>query len=437
MSWFQKAADSRVNSVHAPSRSQMTPRPWRMRRWAIAAGLLAVIGLIAFPRGWLLWQLYSARNELSKGNAPSAIPRLQHVIKYAPQSAEAHYRLAVAERRAGHLDQVLKPLESAQKLGWNKEDIERQTLLSIAQNGEIDSVNSRIKSIMGRGASDEAAEEIYEALSIGFLKTYRLKEAWDCLNFWSEWKPKAIFPKYWRADICRRIDNPTAEEQEYREILAIDPRYLNARSRLAEVLKDSNRIEAAAREFELGLVQAPNRPDLLIGAAECERRLGNVNKAIPLLQHVMTLNLSTVERATALSHQGQIEADAGRWIDAIGNLEKAIQLDPAEASIWFALSQAYSSSGELQKSQEALERSKQVRSQRERVEEIARVLVDRPGNADLRYEAGKILIDMGMKEDGAAWLQTALQMQPTHPQAREALETYLHDREVGSSGQSK
>ena len=165
--------------------------------------------------------------------------------------------------------------------------------------------------------------------------------------------------------------------------------------------------------------------------------MGNVNKAIPLLQHVMTLNLSTVERATALSHQGQIEADAGRWADAIGNLEKAVQLDPAEASIWFALSQAYLSSGELQKSQEALERSKQVRSQRERVEEIARILVDRPGNADLRYEAGKILMNMGMKEDGAAWLQTALQMQPTHPQAREALETYLHDREVGSSGQSK
>ena len=71
------------------------------------------------------------------------------------------------------------------------------------------------------------------------------------------------------------------------------------------------------------------------------------------------------------------------------------------------------------------------------MEKIARILVDRPGNADLRYEAGKIFMDMGMKEDGAAWLQTVLQMQPNHPQARETLETYLHDREVGTGGQSK
>ena len=41
--------------------------------------------------------------------------------------------------------------------------------------------------------------------------------------------------------------------------------------------------------------------------------------------------------------------------------------------------------------------------------------------ARLRYEAGKIMMDLGLKDEGADWLRTALKIQPGHQLAREAL----------------
>lgn len=395
--------------------------------------MVGAIAVVAGPRGWIAWQVSAARQELASGRPQAAAERMQRLVQFFPASSAAQYRLAVAQRRAGHLDQVGPSLKTAQKLGWEKQDIERQTLLLIAQSGEIDAVETRLKSIMARGASDEAAEEIYEALAIGYLKTYRLKDAWECLNFWSEWQPKAIFPRVWRADICRRIDNPTAEEEEYREILAIDPRRLETRCRLAEVLKDSNRIEEAAKEFEACLKQDSQRPEVLIGLAECRRRMGTDADVLGLLEQALALNLNSAQRCAALTQWGQIDADAGRWTDAVRRLEEAARLAPYEPSTLFSLSQAYSSAGEQQKSLDVLERSKHVRDQKNRIEEIVRSLVDQPGSADLRYEAGKIMMDLGMKDDGAAWLRTALVMQPDHKAAREALEAHLEGASPASA----
>jgi len=380
----------------------------------------------------LYWQISSARTALLKGKPAAAVERMARAVAFAPNHAEAQYLLAVALRRAGHLDQVSAPLEAARKLGWSREDLELQSLLTLVQNGEIDTVDARLKAIMARGASDEAAEQIYEAYAIGYLKTYRLKEAWDCLNYWGTWQPKAIFPKFWRADICRRIDNAVAEEQEYRDILAIDPHHLESRVRLADVLKDSNRVQDAAREYELSLAQDSSRPEILIGLAECERRLGHVPRAVALLKQAMELKLSATQRSTALTQSGQIDADEGNWRRAIEQLEEAVNLAPSEGSTLFALSQAYSAAGEELKSQEALTRSKLVKKHRDRIEEIARILVDRPASADLRFEAGKILMDLGMKEDGAAWLQTALLMRPDHAAALEALAQFEREKSAGT-----
>jgi len=412
-------------------KAKTTPRR-RYYRVVFVGLVLAVIAWFVLPEIWLSWQLSAARRELSRAKAEAAIERLQCAMTVSPRSAEVNYRLAVAQRRAGHLDSVEVPLAAAKKLGWPPDDIERQVLLATAQSGDVDAVDARLKSIMARGASDEAAEEIYEALAIGFLKTYRLKEAWDCLNYWGEWQPKAIFPKFWRADICRRIMNPTAEEQEYREILAIDPDHVSSRYRLAEVLKDSNRIEEAAREYQSSLKRDSRLPEAMIGLAECQRRLGQITLAIPLLSQALELKLNPAQRSAVLTQLGQIKADAGEWPQAIEQLEQAVELAPSEAATLFALSQAYSSSGQEQKGLEALERSRKVRSQRDRIEEIARILVDQPGSAELRYEAGKILMDLGMKDDGAAWLKTALKMQPNHEAARAAIDDYEREKSVQS-----
>lgn len=408
------------------------------RRWSFFFASVLVCMAVVVGKPLYLWrQISVARQSLATGQPEVALSILQQATSLAPDNAETHYLLAVAERRSGHLDRVSLPLQRAAKLGWTKDDIERQSLLAIAQTGDVDATDARLKTIMIRGVSDEAAEEIYEALAIGYLKTYRLKEAWECLNSWSMWQPQAIFPKIWRADICHRINNRTGEESEYRAILAIDPKHCEARRHLADLLKDSNRVEEARQEYEHCLRTCVSIPEVLIGLAECHRRLAQVQSAVPLLKQALDRNLLAAQRASVLSELGQIAADEGRFQEAIAKLDEATRLAPYQAPIWYSLSQAYARTGNEVRSRELLEQSVRIRSQSLRVEEITQQLLKTPINADLRYEAGKIMMELGLKKEGAGWLQTAIQIQPDHRLALEALAAYIAESPATSPDNPK
>jgi tetratricopeptide (TPR) repeat protein len=403
-------------------------------RWFVVLASVLVCLAIVGTRVSMWRQIAAARQSLSSGHPEVALPVLRRSAASAPDNAEVHYLLAVAERRSGHLDRVSSPLQRAEKLGWTKEDIERQALLVVTQNGNVDATDAPLKKIMIRGVSDEAAEEIYEALAIGYLKTYRLKEAWECLDSWSGWQPQAIFPKFWRADICHRINNRPGEEREYRAILAIDPMHVESRRRLADLLKDTSRVEEARQEYDRCLQGGQVTPGVLIGLAECHRRLAQAESAVPLLKQALDQELTADQHASVLFELGQIAADEGRFHEAMTSLEEAMQLAPYQASILYALSQACARTGDEARSRQLAERSERIRSQSLRVEEITHQLLKTPRNADLRYEAGKIMMDLGMKKDGAGWLQTAIQIQPDHQLAREALDAYAIENRAGVSG---
>lgn len=392
--------------------------------WLCCSTLAVVLGVFAEPRISLWLRIYSGRQALAIGKSAFAVKELLHAAQLAPNNSETQYLLAVAQRRSGNLNRVAASLQRAEQLGWPKSEIERQSLLIIAQSGDCSAVEARLKSIMIQGVSDGAAEEIYEALAIGYLKSYRLKEAWECLSFWSEWQPKAIFPMIWRADICRRVNNRPGEEREYRAILDIDANHREARGRLAEVLKGSNRVDEAKSEYERCLKTGDRAPELLIGLAECFRRLAATESAIPILRQALAMKLSASERAAVLSELGQIAADEGHPEEAIAKLEEAASLTPYEAPVLYSLSQAYAQSGNAKRSRELLEQSEEIRAKSNRVEEITGQLLKAPNDADLRYEAGKIMMDLGMKDEGANWLRTAIQIDPNHQLARDLLSAY-------------
>jgi len=392
--------------------------------WWWCSTLAVLLVIIAHPQVSLRWRIYSGRQALAIGKSAVAVKELLHAAQLAPNNAETQYLLAVAQRRSGNLNRVAAPLQRAEQLGWPKGEIERQSLLIIAQSGDCSAVEARLKSIMIQGVSDGAAEEIYEALAIGYLKSYRLKEAWKCLSFWSEWQPKAIFPMIWRADICRRVNNRPGEEREYRAILAIDTNHCEARERLAEVLKGSNRVDEAKSEYERCLKVGDRTPELLIGLAECYRRLAATDSAISILQQALAMKLSASERAAVLSELGQIAADEGHTEEAIAKLEEAASLTPYEAPVLYSLSQAYAQSGNAKRSRELLEQSEEIRAKSNRVEEITGQLLKVPNDADLRCEVGQIMMDLGMKDEGANWLRTAIRIDPNHQLARDLLSAY-------------
>ena len=71
-----------------------------------------------------------------------------------------------------------------------------------------------------------------------------------------------------------------------------------------------------------------------------------------------------------------------------------------------------------------------LRAQFDRATEITRRLISDPSNAELRCEAGAIMMDAGLKKEGADWLNTALKCDPNHSQTHELLASYY--AEIGN-----
>jgi hypothetical protein len=65
-----------------------------------------------------------------------------------------------------------------------------------------------------------------------------------------------------------------------------------------------------------------------------------------------------------------------------------------------------------------------------RLTDLTRQTVGEPGNADLRVEIAGILADLGLREEGARWLEAALEIDPDHARARHGLDTL--EREAGA-----
>jgi tetratricopeptide (TPR) repeat protein len=418
MFWRRRSV---ADSHTIPTVSGQRPRRWGWRKIAIILALMFVAVAICGPSVFTWWLIRSGRLAIAAGHPRSGIEPLTRAIAAAPNSAEAHYRLAVAFRRSGELEKVDLPLRKAQQLGWPREDVERQSLLSIAQSGDVQSVDSRIKAIIARGASDEAAEEIYEALAIGYLKTYRLKDAWECLTFWNEWQPRAIFPRFWRAEICRRQNQPELEERGHREILEIDPEYVAARCRLAEMCKESNRVEEAISHYERCLKGPEVPPEAVYGLAECRHRTGDNVGAETLLTRALQMKLNSVQRAAVLSQLGQIAAEADRTEEAVRYFEEAVQLAPRDITTLFALSQACTRLGDPVKSRTWFERSQAVQELIRRMDLVTSQIAKTPADPALRYEAGSVALELGLENDAVAWFQSALQVRPTFKPALDAL----------------
>jgi Tfp pilus assembly protein PilF len=60
----------------------------------------------------------------------------------------------------------------------------------------------------------------------------------------------------------------------------------------------------------------------------------------------------------------------------------------------------------------------------DRINRLLRTAVERPDDAEIRYEIGMSLLKYGSPDDGAKWLRTVLELDPKHQKAQEALAAY-------------
>jgi tetratricopeptide (TPR) repeat protein len=390
----------------------------------VSAVSLVVILLTAT----FLWQQLQSRRELNavrealrKSDFAAAQRALDRIVSRPGNAAEVAYLSAVVCRRSGRLREFDEFLEQASRLRWNQADIEHQRLLARAQVGDVDAVHAQLMNEQVLDVSDDTAEETYEAIAMGYLASFQLREAWRCLDYWLRWRPDAPIARLLRASIYERRDNVPSAVEDYRVTLKSLPDHYEARLKLATRLVSLKQIDQAREHFASLLATNPLDPEVLLGLAECDRVIGENATAEQRLQTVLDQPISRSQRAAALLALGQMQRASGNSAEAITTLTTAVGLAPEQSNIHYALARALIATGQTERAEFHQQRVDQIRQQYERLASITEKLFDTPGDADLRFQAGVILIQQGMIEEGLGWMRTALKCDPHHTATNEYL----------------
>lgn len=410
-----------------PQTLRLSEPRFTRRRLLVWGGLLALVAAgaaAAWPSLRATTHLTTAYRALAAGNLEAAVHEAEAAQRVQPERAEVQYLLAVANRRSGQLDKFTVHLQRAAELGWSPADVARQQWLATAQRGDLADVKQQLFAAVQAGASDEATEEIYEAFAKGSLSTYQLQDAWMCLDIWLQWRPNAPAARVMRASIHEQLGDYDLACQDYRAALAVLPEHREARLRLGHALMIRRRYDEAQLEFQTLLAAAPDDVEALLGVAQGARLQGNLAEARRQLERALPLTLTAQQRGMALREYGRVLLDEGHADEALEPLTRAAAILPGDAQIHHALGTTLARLGKRDQAQYHNTRMQQLRTQYDRMTEITRRLTTEPANADLRCEAGAIMMDAGLKKEGADWLLTALKCDPRHRRTHELLAEY-------------
>ncbi len=410
----------------SPDEARPRSRVWRFVFLSCALLSALIVAAVAWPWWRASGHLQAARRALGRGDLQAAVSELQAAARLQPQRAEVQYLLAVVDRRAGRLGDFERRLRAAGRRGWPVDDLQLQRSLAAAQVGDLQAVEGPLQATVESGAPDDVAQEIYEALAKGYLTSYRLRDAWRCLDYWLQWRPDAPQARLLRADIYERRDKIPDAINDYLAVLRVLPDDIETHLRLGQALLKQDREAEAKPHFEVSLADQPDKVDALLGLARCEARTGATSQAQQRLGVVLAKDCSPQQRAAAKAEQGRILLSAGKADEAVEALTEAVVLAPAENTIHYSLMRALVAAGQPERAQFHHDRARQIREQYERLAAITSQVVDRPNDADLRFEAGLILIEQGFPKDGLGWLRTALLCDPQHRPTREYLAGQRH-----------
>jgi len=368
--------------------------------------------------------LCDARRSLQRGDPAAALEPLQRAEQIQPNRADVQYLLAVANRRVGRLEVFRGHLLRARNLGSGADDVQRQEWLASAQSGNVEEVGGQLQALIDSGVPDDVAEEIYEALIRGHLAAIRFREAWLGLELWIQWRPQAPQARLMRASLYEEMGDLTSAMGDYRAAVEQIPRSTSARIHLAQGLLSQGQIEGAQEQLDACLALNPNDADALAGEARCARARHEDDQARAWMDAALAQDVPGKKRADFLSELGQWQLDDGKAVQAVNTLAQAAALAPAEAPIHHRLASALARAGQPQRAKEHEDRAQQLRGKQDRLITIRRMILDKPGDAELRYEAGTILLGEGFLSDGLAWLSAALVCDPHHRKTHQRLADY-------------
>jgi Tfp pilus assembly protein PilF len=402
-------------------------KPMSRRRWAVGFVLTALIGAGAAYYLWGYARYRAAEAALARHDWVEAETQLARCLKVWFWSAETHLLAAQAARRIGHFDQAWDHLRACRAWGGRDDAIDLESKLLRVGQGDLASVEGYLASLIVEGSPDTPL--IAEALTPAFIQTYQLDNAAKCVHYWLKHEPDRVEAWRYRAMLYERIHNSAELLASYRKVVELDPENDQVRLLFAGHLIHEHQAQAALEQFEHLRPRLGDNPQVLGGMACCHRELNHPDEARRLLELVLVRepdNAQTLGERGRLALQFESAAEAEKW------LRQALRQRPAETDFLYSLLQALQQQGNHRGVAEVQAQLRRIEADLARLADVTQQIGSFPHDADLRCEAGQIMLRNGQDAEGLRWLESALQEDPAHAPTRRALAEYYQQPQASS-----
>lgn len=401
--------------------SQPTGRVRQWRRWLRLGVLLAVLLVLVLSlRPDPMHRLLSeGQQELQQDNLSAALACFEEAHQLDPDAAEPHFWMARVRRKLGDFDAVRTELDAAQRSGYHDVDrLRREWWLVLAEAGHLNRVESRLPGLLQN--SDDNAE-VCEAFTTGYCLHLRFGEAEALLDAWQADYPDDYRPYLRRGQIYASLEAWSQAEQAFQEALQRGPNVARIHRELAEAFLHLGRLEEADEHIRIVLAGDADNVQALSTSAEILMELKQYSAAEEQLRRL--LEVSPGEFAPRLS-LAKVLLAAGRPADAVQEAEQLAREWPEDLETIYTLAQALRAAGRPQKAEMHFERYAELAHVLAELEQLKTAVNANPGDPQLRYELGCLLLRHVSREDGVAYLQSVLLYEPQHAEAHQVLADY-------------
>jgi tetratricopeptide (TPR) repeat protein len=395
----------------------------RPRRLVAGLALLAVVaaGLVATEphlRGW--YHFRAARSALGRYHNPQAVRHLQACLRVWPDDAAVLLLTARAARRAGSYEEAQRCLDKYQQARGLDDALSLEQILLSAER-RVDQASEVCRRYVEQDHPDTPL--ILEALTRGYLRQFRLREARSCLTRWLQRQPEN--PQAFCLEGELHLDYERARsraEESYRRAVELDPEHEEARLGLAISLLESRAFAEAGEHLEFLRQCQPGNLRVQVGVAECRHGLGHGAEAAQLLDRVLAQEPGYPH---ALALYGRIALEDQQYPEAERRLRQALDANPSDYAARHNLILCLHRSGKEVEAEQQREQLKQMEDDVRRFNEIVtREMLHRPHDASLHFKLGQLLLRGGRREEGLRWLHSALREDPQFAPALQALSEY-------------
>lgn len=398
------------------------------RRPRVALLLLTIVLAGGTGAGLYLFGLHewhAALKSLEKEQAVEAQQHLKWCLQMWPWSTPVHLKAARAARLKGDFQEAESHLKQCLKLQkGSTAETELEFLLLRVQEGEVDAVAPVLWQCVEQHHSESPL--ILETLAQAYIHDLRFGPALSCLNHCLEIAPDRALARYWHGWIYEYLGDRNEALQDYQQAIQLDPDYIPARRRLADLCLQLVRVEEALPHLEYLQQHFPDRADVQANLGHCRYLQGDLAEARRLLE-------SAVEQLpndlTVLILLGRLENQEGHFRQAEHWLRRALAVDATDPEAYHLLVRSLQGQNRPEDAEVEEEHRIQALTRVKRIHQLLREAAQQPlSNPDSMCEIGQLFLDG--KEDRLAlyWLHQALEVDSSHVPTHRALAQYYEKK---------